>query len=211
MVYKWESENQAQVCYAYKSPRAPSNILHYSFQLQQEDHDTHDCRQASTNNPPCGASSHHCLLRRRDTGASGLHRCQAQCLGRSAVSEAVAGSWTGVVDRWRRGALVSSGGDRNDRKSDGAVQLCRHSGDCSSLLGLLGRAGLRAFAASWRVGTASFVLGRAGRARTGADGLLSLGGSRATATILRGRGRTGVATLGDGAHGRRDGDGLRGH
>lgn len=210
-MYKWESQNQDQVYYAYKSPKVPSNILHHSFQLQHENHDTHDGRQASTDNPPCGASSHHCLLGRRNTGASGLHRCQAQCLGRSAVSEAMAGAWSGVVDRWRRGALVSSGWDRNDRKSDGAVQFCRHSGDCSSLLVLLGRAGLRAFAPSWRVGTASFVLGRAGRARTGADGLLRLGGSRAAATILRRRGRNGVATLGDGAHGRGDGNGLRGH
>lgn len=60
-----------------------------------------------------------------------------------------------------------------------------------------------ALAAGWgrRVGAAAFILRRAGRAGTGA-GWLSLGGGRAAAAVLRGRGRGGVTTLGDRADGR---------
>lgn len=164
-------------------------------------------------------------MRHGDTSAGWLDRRQAEGLRRGAVAEAMAGSGAGVVHRRRRVALVASGRDRHDREGDGAVQLRLDSGRGGPLLGPLGRAGVGSLTTGWRrragvggfsagwglrVGAASSVLGRVGRARTGA-GRLCLGGGRAAATVLRGRGGNSVATFGNGADGRRDGDDLRGH
>lgn len=189
--------------------------IHYSSKLQHESHDTHDHRQTGTNNTTCGAGSHHRvgLLRHRDTSAGGLHRCQTECLGGSAVAEAVAWCGSGVVHWWRWVALVSSGRNRHNGKCDSAVQLRLDSRGGSSLLGRArmgslassrgrgSRVGAFAAGGARRVGATSSILGRAGWARTGA-GRLGLGRSRAAATILSRGCRSGVTALGDGTDGR---------
>lgn len=134
----------------------------------------------------------------------------------------MAGSRSGVVHRRRHVALVSGGWDRHDGEGDRAVQFRRNSGGSGTFFCLLGRAGVRslaasrgrragvgAFATNWgrRVGagaaalTLALALARVGGARTGAD-RLCLRGRRAAAAVFCGRGRSGVTTLGDRAHGR---------